>query len=97
MQYPCQFVQSYGHLRANLGSNITITQDSIDTVRLHINTPGQPGLDTQVFLAGRNLYDLHAALGKIVAKAKKYERERAAAATDEERYELSRRYAGTAA
>jgi hypothetical protein len=97
MQYPCNFVQSYGHMRSNQRANIVITQDTIDCIRLHLNTPGEPGLDSQVVIAGQNLYALHAALGKIVAKAKKYDRERAAAATDQEKYELGRRYAETAA
>jgi len=97
MHYPCQFVQAYGHMRSNQHANITITADTIDCVRLHINTPSEPGLDSQVVIAGRDLYALHAALGKLVAQAKRYEKERAAATTDAERYEIGRRYAETAA
>jgi hypothetical protein len=91
MHHPCQFVQSYGHLRSNDRANITITQDTISCVRLHINTPAHAGLNTQIVIAGRDLYAFHAALGKIVAQAKRREKEADAATTPEERYRLTSR------
>ena len=97
MHHPCQFVQTFGHMRSNERANIILSQDTVSCVRFHINTPGQPGLDTQFVMSGQDLYAFHAALGKIVAKAKRYDRERAAAPTDEAKYEVGRRYSETTA